>query len=64
MKIYKAVKKPIEVKCYQNDKDQYIDTLEGKMFAEKGSWIMEGNHGDTWAIQDEIFRDTYDIVED
>lgn len=40
-----------------------IPTLEGEMRAEFGDWIIRGVKGEFYPIKDEIFRETYEVVE-
>ena len=35
-------KKPVQIWAYVTDKEIYIDTLEGKMKANKGDYIIKG----------------------
>jgi len=38
----------------------YLNTLEGKMYIPENGWIATGHLGERWAIQDDIFRATYE----
>lgn len=40
-----------------------IDTLEGKMRAEKGDWIIRGVQGELYPCKPDIFKETYDPIE-
>lgn len=60
----KARKKPVIVDAYKTDKVKYIDTLEGKMKASKGDWIITGVHGEQYPVKPEIFNKTYEVIED
>lgn len=40
----------------------YIKTLEGDLVISIGDWIATGVEGEHWAIDDEIFRKTYEEV--
>ena len=60
----KFVKKPVVVEAYQTDKEMYIPTLEGIMHAAPGDWIITGVHGEQYPCKDDIFRKTYQPVED
>ena len=42
----------------------YIQTLEGKMHVMHGDWIITGVQGEHYPCKDEIFRATYERVED
>lgn len=39
-----------------------IETLEGKMFAEKGDWIIRGVKGELYPCKPDIFAATYEPV--
>lgn len=39
-----------------------IDTLEGKMHAKKGDYIIRGVTGELYPCKADIFRKTYEIV--
>ena len=41
-----------------------IHTLEGDMVANIGDWIIKGVNGEIYPCKDDIFRKTYDIIED
>ena len=41
-----------------------IDTLEGQMKARPGDWIILGVRGEQYPCRDDIFRETYEEVED
>lgn len=41
-----------------------IETLEGTMRADIDDWIIKGVKGEFYPIKDEIFRETYDLVEE
>ena len=41
----------------------YIDTLEGTMEAPSGWWIIRGVKGEFYPCRDDIFKQTYDIIE-
>lgn len=42
----------------------YIETLEGKMLASCGDYIIKGINGEFYPCKPDIFKKTYDIVED
>lgn len=64
MRKVKAVKKPIPVQAYQTDKKITIKTLEGDMTANPGDWVLTGIDGEQWPVKNEIFKKTYDILEE
>lgn len=39
-----------------------IETLEGKMRAEYGDWIIQGVNLEIYPCKDEIFKKTYELV--
>ena len=41
-----------------------IETLEGTMLASSGDWIIRGVQGEFYPCRDDIFRQTYEAVED
>lgn len=64
MQIKTFEKKPVHVKAYQTKKELYIDTLEGKMKADPGDWIVTGIKGERYPVKPDIFRETYRAVDD
>lgn len=60
----KFQKKRIVVEAYQTDKDLYIETLEGRMHASPGDWIITGVNGEKYPCKPDIFEKTYEPVED
>lgn len=40
----------------------YIDTLEGKMFARNGDYIIKGIQGEFYPCKPDIFEKTYDLI--
>lgn len=40
----------------------WIDTLEGRMTANEGDWIIKGVHGEFYPCKPEIFEKTYQEV--
>lgn len=43
--------------------NEVIDTLEGTIRAPMGSWVVQGNHGDVWAVPAEEFDRRYELAE-
>lgn len=58
----KFKKKPIIVEAYQTDKEVVIQTLEGKMIASVGDWIITGVKGEKYPCKPDIFEATYEEV--
>jgi len=42
----------------------YIDTLEGRMRADDGDWIIKGVKGEVYPCKPDIFNAIYDPVEE
>lgn len=43
----------------------FIQTLEGRLDVRPGTWIAgPGAKGEFWPIADEVFRATYELVDD
>lgn len=57
-------KKPVVIEAYQTEKEVYIETLEGRMKANKGDWIITGVNGEQYPCKPDIFEKTYEPVED
>jgi hypothetical protein len=57
-------KKPVVIDAYQVHEDRYIDTLEGRMHAAPGDWIVTGVHGEQYPVKPDIFEKTYEPVPD
>ena len=55
-------KKPCQIWAYKTDKEIYIDTLEGKMKANKGDYIIRGVKGELYPCKPDIFHATYEYI--
>ena len=42
----------------------YVDTLEGRMFANEGDYIIRGVKGEVYPCKPDIFEASYDLVEE
>lgn len=62
MKKQKFQKKPVVIEAYQTDVELTIDTLEGKMLAFPGDWIITGVNGEQYPCKPDIFEKTYMLV--
>jgi hypothetical protein len=60
----KALKKPIPVRCIQLHEPFEVQTLEGMMQGRAGDWLMVGVNGEMYPCSDEIFKKTYEIIEE
>lgn len=60
--VKKFQKKPVVIEAYQTDVDIYIDTLEGRMHASPGDWIITGVNGEQYPCKPDIFEKTYEPV--
>jgi len=63
-KLYR--KKPIVIEAEQNTSGGavYINTLEGKMRANPGDWIITGVKGERYPCKPDIFEETYEAVDE
>ena len=57
-------KKPVIIEAYQTKTQEEIYTLEGTMTAQPGDWIITGVAGERYPCKDNIFRATYEAVDD
>lgn len=55
-------KKPVIVEAYQTDKEFDIETLEGRMHASVGDYIITGVNGEQYPCKPDIFEKTYERV--
>ncbi|WP_394860127.1 hypothetical protein [Staphylococcus epidermidis] len=60
----KVRKKPVVVNAEKAKEAMFIDTLEGRMKAEKGDWIITGVNGEKYPVKPEIFEQTYEVLPD
>lgn len=56
-------KKPIVIEAYQTSERVEIETLEGVMVANPGDWIITGVKGERYPCRDDIFQETYELVD-
>ena len=56
-----AIKKPIRIKCVQVNEPFTVDTREGVLKGKSGDWLMVGVEGEMYAIDDTIFKKTYEL---
>lgn len=55
---------PLPQGVYTKDGRYFVDTLEGlALEATPGCYIMTGFKGEHWAIQEDIFNETYEVIE-
>jgi hypothetical protein len=62
--VAKYRKKPIIVEAERITSPITVRTLEGKMYGYPGDWLITGVIGEKYVCRDEVFRRTYDPVED
>jgi hypothetical protein len=55
-------RRPVIVEAVQIWEDTYIDTLEGRMHASPGDWVVTGVDGERWPVKPDIFARTYELV--
>lgn len=58
----KGVPEEIKALSFEAKDDIYysIETLEGKMTASPGDWIIQGVHGELYPCKPDIFEKTYE----
>lgn len=49
--------------CGYSTPEMHIQTLEGRMSARPGDWIVKGLRGEFYPIKPDIFEKTYDFVD-
>jgi hypothetical protein len=50
---------------YSDGPEHFIETMEGRLTVVPGTWIAgPGAKGEFWPIADEVFRTTYERVDD
>lgn len=59
----KAIKKPIPIKCVQIDEPFEVESLEGLVTGKSGDWLMIGITGEMYICDQQIFNDSYKLVE-
>jgi hypothetical protein len=57
-------KKPVIIEAIQLTQEIIIRTLEGDMIGHPGDWLITGVNGEQYPCKDEIFRKTYERVDD
>ena len=55
----KYQKKPIIIEAYRTKNTVIIDTLEGRVTASPGDWIITGVEGEQYPCKHSIFKKTY-----
>jgi hypothetical protein len=49
---------------YQHSPRCYIETLEGRMFVSDRDWVIKGVAGEFYPCKPDIFKQTYEKVEE
>jgi len=60
----KFKRKPVVVSAIRCREETEIVTLEGIMTAMPGDWIVTGIQEELYPVKDDIFRETYQPVDD
>ena len=60
----KFKKRPVIIEAERVWQREAIITIEGTMTAEPGDWIITGIKGELYPCKDDIFRATYEAVDD
>lgn len=58
----KVRKKAVIVDAVKTETTQYIETLEGRMKASAGDWIVTGVEGEQYPVKPDIFEKTYEVI--
>ncbi|MEH2384913.1 MAG: hypothetical protein V7K14_03780 [Nostoc sp.] len=56
-------KKPVVIEATQITSKMTVETLEGVMTGNSGDWLITGVKNEQYFCKDEIFKLTYDPVE-
>lgn len=57
-------KKPVVVKAYITHEPMTIQTLEGPLHASPGDYIVTGLQGEQYPCKPDIFKKSYEVVDD
>lgn len=57
-------KKPVVIEAVQITRPMTIETPEGTMRGNPGDWLITGVRGEQYFCKDDIFRTTYEVVEE
>jgi len=57
-------KRPVVITARQMPDAFAVETIEGVMRGKAGDWLITGVRGEQYPCDDEIFRETYEVVED
>ena len=61
---YEEIREFIGQNTFCSDSSIVIPTLEGDMVAQKGDYIIKGVQGEFYPCKPEIFKETYEKVEE
>jgi hypothetical protein len=54
----------VEAEQWEGPESLFIETLEGRMEARVGDWIITGIKGERYPCKPEIFEATYEILDE
>lgn len=57
-------KKPVVIEAIQITREMTVKTLEGTMKGNPGDWLITGVQGEQYFCRDDIFKETYEKVEE
>jgi len=57
-------KRPVIVDAIQLTQEVVIHTLEGDLIGRPGDWLITGVNGEQYPCKDEIFRKTYELIDE
>ena len=65
LNLYQVRKKPIIIHATQINWDDFtVHSLEGDHNGKKGDWLMVGVNNEIYVCADDIFKKTYDVLEE
>ena len=56
-------KLPVIIEAVQLTRRVSIETLEGVMVGDPGDWLITGVNGEQYPCKDDVFKKTYELVE-
>lgn len=57
-------KKPVTIEAIRISRPMAVETLEGTMRGNPGDWLITGVKGEQYFCKDEIFKETYEPVDE
>lgn len=57
-------KKPVVIEAVRLSNKMTVETLEGTMTGNVGDWLLTGVKNEQYFCKDDIFRSTYEAIDD